>query len=225
MTTSDDHDHDHDHDHGDDHGHDHGPAEEHEGIDRSELSPFAFRVMAMRDLLVERGVIDAGSVRAAVATIEGYSPVNGARLVARAWVDEAFRTRLLEDAHAAAAELGIILADDPHVTVLGNSPDVHHLVVCTLCSCYPRALLGHPPDWYKSLSYRSRAVSEPRAVLAEFGVDISEDVTVRVVDSNADHRYLVLPERPAGTESMSEDELIAIISRDALVGAGAIEVL
>jgi nitrile hydratase len=227
ATDHDDHGHDHGDDHGDDHGHDHGAggeADEHEGIDRTELSPYAYRVLAMRDLLVERGVVTEEAIASSMAALERFTPVNGARLVARAWIDDGFRARLLEDAHAASAELGIRIPDDPHVTVLENSADVHHLVVCTLCSCYPRSLLGRPPDWYKSLNYRSRAVSEPRSVLAEFGLELSDDVAVRVVDSTADHRYLVLPDRPEGTESMSEDELVAIISRDAMIGAGAVEV-
>lgn len=218
-----DHDHDHDHD-DDDHGHDHGAgADEHEGIDRSELSPYAFRVMAIRDLLIERGVIAQDDLDAATAALERFSPVNGARLVARAWVDADFRARLLEDAQSAAAEVGIRLPDEPRITVLENRPDVHHLVVCTLCSCYPRPLLGRPPDWYKSHAYRSRAVSEPRAVLSEFGLELDDAVSVRVVDSTADHRYLVLPERPAGTEGLSEDELVEIVSRDAMIGAGVVE--
>jgi len=209
---------------GHDHAHDSEEAAEHEGVDRSELSPYAYRVMAMRDILIERGVIDAASIAAAVEAAERFTPANGARLVARAWMDEEFRDRLLDDAHAAASELGISIPDEPRVTVLANSEEVHHLVVCTLCSCYPRALLGRPPDWYKSLNYRSRAVSEPRAVLAEFGLELDPGVAVRVVDSTAEHRYFVLPARPAGIGSMSEAELVAIVSRDAMVGAGSVEI-
>lgn len=214
---------DHDHDH--DGGHDHdGEPEDHAGIDRSELSPYAYRVMAMRELLIERQIIRQDDLDAAMTSLARMSPVNGARLVARAWVDPDFRSRLLADAHTAAMEIGIPIPDEPRVTVLENRPDVHHLVVCTLCSCYPRTLLGRPPDWYKSHAYRSRAVSEPRVVLSEFGLDLGDEVSVRVVDSTADHRYLVLPNRPATTEGMSEDRLVEVISRDAMIGAGAVEV-
>lgn len=197
----------------------HGPREsEHAGVDRSALSPFAYRVLAMRELLVERGVVSPQELDAFGDAIARLSPVNGARLVARAWTDEAFRLRLLSDAQAAAAELGIDIPDEPRIIVLENRDDLHHLVVCTLCSCYPRALLGRPPDWYKSLAYRSRAVIEPRSVLAEFGLRLSADKEVRVVDSTADIRYLVLPLRPCGTEGMSEDQLVELVSRDAMIG-------
>lgn len=207
----------------DDHGHDHGgESDEHEGIDRRTLSPFAYRVMAIRDLLVERGVIAAADVDEAIARIERLTPTNGARLVARAWIDPAFRDRLLADAHAAAAELGIELPEEPRITALENREDVHHVVVCTLCSCYPRALLGRPPDWYRSIEYRSRVVVEPREVLGEFGVELDPDIAVRVFDSTADHRYLVIPVRPAGTDDLSEDELIELIGRDAMIGTAVV---
>jgi nitrile hydratase len=214
-----DHDHE-DHDHGD---HDHGgPEEEHAGIDRSTLSPYAYRIMAMRDLLVEQGVISAADVEAAIATIERLTPTNGARLVARAWLDPDFRGRLLDDAQRAAAELDIHLPDDPRITALENRDDLHHVVVCTLCSCYPRALLGRPPDWYRSIEYRSRVVIEPREVLGEFGVELADDVAVSVFDSTADHRYLVIPVRPAGTEDLSEQELVELITRDAMIGTAVL---
>ena len=171
-----------------------------------------------RSLLVEKGVIDREVVRRGIDWLVSRSPADGARLVARAWVDPAFKRRLLADARAAALELDLDPGESPVVVALENSEDVHHLVVCTLCSCYPRALLGPPPDWYKSAPYRSRAVSDPRGVLDEFGVKLDEDVEVRVVDSTADIRYLVIPRRPAGTEAMSEDELAALVTRDSMIG-------
>ncbi len=146
------------------------------------------------------------------------SPADGARLVARAWVDPEFKERLLEDARAAALELGLDPGPSPVVIALENTETVHHMVVCTLCSCYPKALLGPPPDWYKSLPYRSRAVSDPRGVLAEFGVELDSDVELRVVDSTADVRYLVIPCRPAGTDGLTEDELAALVTRDSMIG-------
>lgn len=212
------------------HGHEHdgsdggGTQAAHEGVDRVELSPLAYRMMAVRDLLVEREVVSQEALDTFRDSILRLSPVSGARVVARAWLDDDFRARLLMDAQSAAAELGIAIPDEPKIIVLENREDVHHLVVCTLCSCYPRALLGRPPDWYKSLQYRSRAVSEPRSVLAEFGLHFTDDVTVRVVDSTADCRYLVLPLRPAETEGMTEDQLIALVSRDSMIGAGTVVV-
>ena len=146
------------------------------------------------------------------------SPADGARLVARAWVDPAFKERLLADARAAALELGLDPGEAPVVVALENTDAVHHVVVCTLCSCYPKALLGPPPDWYKSLVYRSRAVSDPRGVLGEFGLSLDDDAEVRVVDSTADVRYLVVPSRPDGTETLSEQELAALVTRDSMIG-------
>ena len=146
------------------------------------------------------------------------SPSDGARLVARAWVDPEFRQRLLADARAAAFELDLDPGPSPVVVALENTEAVHHMVVCTLCSCYPKALLGPPPDWYKDFPYRSRAVSEPRAVLEEFGVQLEDGVEVRVVDSTADIRYLVIPRRPAGTEALQEEELAALVTRDSMIG-------
>lgn len=146
------------------------------------------------------------------------SPADGARLVARAWVDPGFRARLLADPKAAAAELGLDATSSARLVVVENTPEVHHLVVCTLCSCYPRALLGVPPDWYKSLRYRSRAVVDPRGVMREFGLDLPEPVEVRVLDSTADIRYMVLPRRPPGTEHLSEEELAHLVTRDSLIG-------
>jgi nitrile hydratase len=193
---------------------------DHTGTDKAPVSPYAFRIRAVRDLLIERGLITQEELDTARERIDRRTPALGARLIARAWVDPGFRERLLADAHAAAAEVGIPLPRAPRTTVLANTEDTHHLIVCTLCSCYPRALLGRPPDWYKSLAYRSRAVREPRAVLREFGLDLGDRVAVRVVDSTADHRYVVMPLRPSGADGLDEDELAALITRDAMIGAG-----
>ena len=146
------------------------------------------------------------------------TPANGARLIARAWTDPAFKAQLLEDARAAAGELGLDPGPSPVVAAVENTDSVHHMVVCTLCSCYPRALLGPPPAWYKSLAYRSRAVSEPRAVLAEFGLELDDNVELRVLDSTADIRYLVIPRRPQGSEGLSEDQLAELVTRDSMIG-------
>jgi nitrile hydratase len=180
------------------HDHDHP----HEPITNGGEPKAAARVRALEALLVEKGVIAREDVRARIDWLVSRSPADGARLVARAWVDPAFKGRLLADARAAALELGLDPGPSPVVVAVENSPDVHHMVVCTLCSCYPRALLGPPPDWYKSSPYRSRAVSDPRGVLTEFGVELDDDVEVRVLDSTADVRYLVIPRRPAGSASM-----------------------
>ena len=200
-----DHEHDHDHD-------DHAP------IANGDEPPAAARVRALEQLLVEKGVIAREDVREGIDWLVSRSPADGARLVARAWVDPAFRERLLADARAAAVELGLDAGPAPVLVAAENTERVHHMVVCTLCSCYPRALLGPPPDWYKSLPYRSRAVSDPRGVLAEFGVALDDDVELRVLDSTADMRYLVIPRRPPGTEDLSEDELAALVTRDAMIG-------
>ena len=198
--------------------HDHDHEHPHEPITNGDESAAAARVRALEQLLVEKGVIAREDVRERIDWLVSRSPADGARLVARAWVDPEFKSRLLGDARAAALELGLDPGPSPVVVALENTDAVHHMVVCTLCSCYPRALLGPPPDWYKSLPYRARAVSDPRGVLDEFGVELGEDVEVRVVDSTADIRYLVIPARPAGTEAMSEDELAALVTRDSMVG-------
>ena len=203
-------DHDHDHDH--DHPHDHEP------ITHGDEPAAATRVRALEELLVEKGVIQREDVRQGVDWLVSRSPSDGARLVARAWVDPDFKQQLLADARGAALELGLDPGPAPVVVALENTDEVHHLVVCTLCSCYPRALLGPPPDWYKSLPYRSRAVSDPRGVLEEFGLDLDDDVELRVVDSTADIRYLVIPARPRETEGLSEDELAALVTRDSMIG-------
>ncbi|WP_420392216.1 nitrile hydratase subunit alpha [Acuticoccus sp.] len=172
---------------------------------------------ALRELLVEKGVLTAREIEDTIEGWQGKSPDNGAAVVARAWVDEAYRARLLADANAAVAELGYPF-EGLRLVALENTQRVHHVVVCTLCSCYPRALLGIPPLWYKSRAYRSRTVREPRAVLAEFGTHLPDDVEVRVVDSTADCRYLVVPRRPDGTDDLSEPELAALVTRDSLIG-------
>ena len=191
----------------------------HAGIDTAELSWYARRVAAMEAALADKGLIAPGEVQRQVDAVEARSPADGARVVARAWVDPAYRARLLADPEAALAELGYGLPETtPKLAVLENTAAVHHLVVCTLCSCYPRALLGRPPDWYKSFAYRARAVSAPRAVLREFGLELDAGVEVRVVDSTADLRYLVLPQRPPHTEGLSEDELATLVTRDSMIG-------
>lgn len=202
---------DHDHDHGD-HGHDHRPPA------ASPVPPAALRARAIEALLVEKGVLTRETVVRGIDWLVSRTPTNGARIVARAWVDPEYKQRLLADAKAAAAELGIDAAPSALIVALENTDDVHHLVVCTLCSCYPRALLGPPPAWYKSNEYRSRAVSEPRAVMSELGLRVPETREVRVVDSTADVRYLVIPRRPEGTEGWSEERLAALVTRDSLVG-------
>jgi nitrile hydratase len=177
------------------------------------------RVKALESLLVEKGLVDPAALDAIVDAYETkIGPRNGARVVARAWMDPAYRARLLADATAAIAELGYSGGQGEDMVVLENSPKVHNLVVCTLCSCYPWPVLGLPPVWYKSAAYRSRAVIDPRGVLREFGLDLDEDVEVRVWDSTAEVRYLILPERPARTGDMSEDELAALVTRDSMIG-------
>ena len=206
--------------HGHTHNENHGDHE-HPGMeDDVQLSERARRLLAMEELLVERGVVRRDDVQRLVDVAEARSPVDGARVVARAWVDPEYRRRLLEDPVVALAELGYPLIGSTKLTVLENTGKLHHLVVCTLCSCYPSSLLGLPPDWYKSFAYRSRAVIDPRGVMREFGLEIREDVEVRVVDSTADLRYLVLPLRPKGTDSYSEEELVPLVTRDSMIGVG-----
>ena len=186
------------------------------------MSEVALRSVAIEALLAEKGLLTADEVQRQVDLMDGRTPADGAKVVARAWADPDFKARLLSDARSALGELDIeIPADTPHLTVVENTEDVHNLVVCTLCSCYPRMLLGRPPDWYKSLAYRSRAVSDPRGVMAEFGTTLPADVRVDVLDSTADMRYLVLPCRPAGTEGMGEEELAALVTRDSMIGVTA----
>ncbi len=206
-----------------DHDHDHGHAHPHPTVpDADERVSYHQRLeTAVRELLIAKGVISADDVRRTVEMIDAVGPELGARVVARAWVDPEFKKRLLADGTAACEELGIPMGGTKLV-VVENTPDVHNLIVCTLCSCYPRVVLGLPPDWYKSRAYRSRAVREPRAVLAEFGTTLPDGVTVRVHDSTADMRYLVLPMRPAGTEGLSEAELAKLVTRDSMVGVSVV---
>ena len=194
--------------------HDHS----HEPVTTAGEPPAAARVRALADLLVEKGVLEREDIRRRVDRLVSRTPADGARLIARAWLDPSFKERALSDARLAALELGLEPGESPQVVALENTDDVHHMVVCTLCSCYPKALLGPPPDWYKSLPYRSRAVSDPRGVLREFGLELDEDVEVRVVDSTADVRYIVIPRRPPGTEGLDEEELAALVTRDSMVG-------
>jgi nitrile hydratase len=202
------HDHEHDHDHDD-----HKPESEAEG------PPSEFEIMsrAMQELLEAKGVVTADQVRRRIELFEEDFPYRGGRVVAHAWADPAFKKRLLEDGRAACAEMGVELEAERLIAV-ENTPEVHNLIVCTLCSCYPRALLGMPPTWYKSRNYRSRVVFEPRTVLREFGTLLPDHVTVRVHDSNADMRYVVIPMRPKGTADWSEERLAGILTRDTLVG-------
>ena len=192
--------------------------------DHQELpSDPALRVMALESLLVEKGLVDPAALDELIDTYENkVGPRNGARLVARAWVDPEFKKRLLADAGSAAAEFGYVPHGKEHLVALENTPERHNLVVCTLCSCYPWPVLGLPPVWYKSAPYRSRAVIDPRGVLRELELEISEDVEIRVWDSTSEMRYLVLPERPAGSEQMNEDELAALVTRDAMIGTAKV---
>jgi len=185
----------------------------------------ALRVKALESLLVEKGLVDRAALDALVDTYENkIGPRNGARVVARAWVDPTYKARLIADANDAIADLGYVSRQGDRMVVVENTPTVHNLIVCTLCSCYPWPVLGLPPVWYKSAPYRSRAVIDPRGVLREFGLEVGENVEVRVWDSTAELRYLVLPERPAGSERMNEKELAALVTRDAMVGVAKVVV-
>jgi nitrile hydratase alpha subunit len=183
-------------------------------------APGYYEIMetAVRELLVERGMIDPGEIRRQIEVLDSRTPALGAKVVARAWIDPAFRGRLLANGRAACEELDISFYDDTQLIVLENTQTVHNLIVCTLCSCYPRPVLGLPPDWYKLKPYRARAVKEPRAVLAEFGTVIPDDIEIRVSDSTALVRYLVLPKRPEGTHAFDEAQLAALVTRDAMIG-------
>ena len=199
-------------------------SKDHAGQPAESDAEMALRTQALESLLIEKGLITTDVIDAVVRTYEqDVGPLNGARVVARAWVDPAYRERLLADGTAAVAELGFSGAQGADIVVLENTPGVHNVVVCTLCSCYPWPVLGLPPAWYKSYAYRSRLVREPRAVLAEFGLELPEAVEVRVWDSNSDIRYMVLPERPAGSENLSERELIPLVTRDAMIGTAVVD--
>ncbi|WP_341366383.1 nitrile hydratase subunit alpha [Yoonia sp. BS5-3] len=178
--------------------------------------------IAIRELLIEKGVTTAAEINGQIDLMDSRSPANGAAVVARAWTDPAFRSALLKDASAASKDMGFDIGPLRLIAV-ENTPNIHNIIVCTLCSCYPRNLLGLPPDWYKSRAYRSRTVKEPRKVLAEFGVLLPPETTVRVHDSTADMRYIVIPNRPAGTENWSEKALADLVTRDSMIGTGIIE--
>jgi nitrile hydratase len=210
--------HDHGHDHHD-HGHDHDHDHEHEN--GSALSETALRVRALESILAEKGLVDPAAIDAIVETYETrVGPRNGAQVVARAWSDPAFLERLRRDATAAIAELGYSGRQGEHMVAVENAPGQHNLVVCTLCSCYPWSVLGLPPVWYKSAPYRAKAVLDPRGVLADFGVVLPEGTAIRVWDSTAELRYLVIPQRPAGTQGWSEDRLAGLVTRDSMIGVG-----
>jgi nitrile hydratase subunit alpha len=183
----------------------------------------ALRAEALESLLTERGLIESATVEGFIKTYEtSVGPMNGAKVVARAWTDEEYRARLLADGTGAIADLGFKGPQGEHIVVLEQTDDLHHVVVCTLCSCYPWPVLGLPPSWYKDPAYRSRVVREPRAVLHEFGLDLAEQTRIEVHDSSSEVRYMVLPQRPAGTDGMSEEELAGLVTRDALVGVGVV---
>ena len=202
-----------------DHEHDHDG-----GHHPQELSPIEARVRAVESLLVERGLVSSDAIDRVVSAYEkDIGPLNGARAVARAWVDAEFKKRLLTDATAALRELGIGGLQGEHMVAVENTPSVHNVVVCTLCSCYPWPVLGLPPAWYKSPPYRSRMVKEPRTVLGEFGVSVDPGVEIRVWDSSAEIRYMVLPRRPDGTGHLSEAELAALVTRDAMIGVAQVQ--
>ena len=202
----------HHHEHGD-HAHHHPTRPD----DDAPLTQYQVMEIALRELLIEKGIISADDVRRAVEAMDARTPAQGARVVARAWSDAAYKSRLLADGSEAVRELGIDVGAT-RLIVVENTKQLHNLVVCTLCSCYPRMVLGLPPDWYKSRAYRSRTVREPRTVLAEFGTVLDPAIEVRVHDSTADMRYLVLPERPQGTEGWSEERLAALVTRDSMIG-------
>lgn len=208
--------------------HDH-PSHSHEGMspsghpyradNDSALTYWQRMEIAVRELLVEKGLVTPEEVARQIDAMDARSPANGAAVVARAWTDPEFKQRLLKDASAASREMGFDIGP-LHLIAVENTDTTHNLIVCTLCSCYPRNLLGLPPDWYKTRAYRSRAVIEPRAVLREFGLDLPDDISVRVHDSTADMRYIVLPARPAGTDDMTEEQLTALVTRDSMIGTG-----
>ena len=221
MSTQ-DHEHHHDHDHHDhDHDHDHDHPHSPPQPDDKVHSYYQILGIALKELLIEKDVVTANEVRKAIELRDSITPANGARVVARAWTDPDFRTRLLADGNAAVAELGNQITTTKLVAV-ENTDDVHNVVVCTLCSCYPRDLLGLPPSWYKSRAYRARVVREPREVLKEFGTELPDSVALHVHDSTADMRFLVVPQRPAGTEHMSEDDLVKLVTRDSMIGVALV---
>jgi len=224
MNETEKHEHDHGHSHGDldadahalEHIHDHDRQFQPD-LEDTPPTHYELMVYAIRELLIEKGHVTQEEITKARNTLESWQPSRGAEIVARAWTDPDFKTRLLADGNEAMADFGVD-AGGAKLTVLENTDEVQNVVVCTLCSCYPRAVLGLPPDWYRSKAYRARVVVEPRKVLKEFGTDIPDEVTVRVHDSLADLRYLVIPKRPAGTEDWTQEQLAAIVTRDSMVG-------
>jgi nitrile hydratase subunit alpha len=213
--------HDHDHDHIQDHAHVHRYPPRPDQDDT--LTYYRAMEAAVRELLIDKGVLTAEDVRRQVENMDGRNAGRGAKMVARAWLDPAYKQRMLANGSEAAEEIGLDVGP-LKLVVVENTPTVHNVIVCTLCSCYPRMLLGLPPDWYKSRNYRSRVVREPRAVLAEFGTVIPEDVLIRVHDSTADMRYLVAPRRPKGTENWSEAELARLVTRDSMIGVALADI-
>ena len=215
------HDHDeHEHGHGTGHGHHHGPFQK--DHDTGPAGAYELLEEAIRSLLIEKGVLTAQEIAAQVDLMDSRTPALGAKVVARAWVDAGFKRRLLKDTRAALSELGIDIGTLAEFATVENTPKVHNVIVCTLCSCYPKMLLGIPPAWYKSLAYRSRTVVDPRGVLADFGVELPKDVEVRVHDSTADLRYIVLPMQPKGTRGWTEAELARLVTRDSMIGTAVV---
>ena len=209
--------------HAHDHHHDHADQQHHHHDHQHVPADIALRVKALESVLVEKGMVDPAELDEIVDTYENrVGPRNGARVVARAWVDPAYRERLLADGSAAIAEFDYLGRQGEHMKVVENTDEVHNVIVCTLCSCYPWPTLGLPPAWYKSSAYRARAVIEPREVLREFGLDVPADVEVRVWDSTAEIRYLVLPQRPSGTEDLTEEELADLVTRDSMIGVATV---
>lgn len=219
--ASHDHDHDHGHPHGqdhDDHDHRHDPHAPQKDHDSSPADPHEVLEQALRELLIEKGVLTAREINTQVDFMDTRSPALGANVVARAWTDPKFKQRLLSDTRGALAEMDIDIGTLADFRTVENTPETHNVIVCTLCSCYPKLLLGIPPAWYKSTAYRGRVVIDPRGVLDEFGVEVPDGVEVRVHDSTADLRYIVLPMRPPGTDGWSEKKLASIVTRDAMIG-------
>ena len=196
---------------GHENGHNHGENAEY----------YSMRAQAMQAILIEKGICTLDDIMTMADKIDSRSPEDGAKILAHAWVDPEYKKRLLADAESAFLELGYDLPEtSPKITVIENTEEVHSMAVCTLCSCFPRAIIGRPPAWYKGLAYRSKVVVDPRGVLKEFGTELDESVQVRVIDSSADYRYLILPKRPAGTEGMSEEDLAKLITQDSMIGVG-----
>ncbi len=208
--------HDHDHTHGHDHDHDHDRTFQPD-IEDSPFTHYQVMAEALGELLIEKGIFSADDLRRQIEHLDSRTPALGADVIARAWTDPDFKAKLMENVNEATESIGIDSGDIP-IRAVENTPETHNVIVCTLCSCYPRGLLGPPPDWYKSRAYRSRTVREPRAILAEFGTKLSDDVEVRVHDSTADLRYIVLPMRPEGTDGMDQADLAKLVTRDCLIG-------